>query len=284
MVKNIYIRIILIVGLFLFYNSLIANAFIVFMLLLNGESLSDPNFFQAFTRHPAIIGTGTFIADVLLITTLWAFQLIRKRPLSSASHPSFRGWGLALVAFFLCVVGVNFLFSAFHLDDGGTTDLFNGMLNNIFCIGVVTLVSPLAEECVFREGLQRQFFLLFRPYKRLAAWLPVLLSSLLFGAVHMNFAQALPAVFIGIILGVFYLRAGDIRLSFLAHVVNNALAVVSMKITALQAAEDEMSLVASLGIGSGCLLAGLLLLSLWWKKSKPTKARTGLKCEPTDLS
>ena len=61
----------------------------------------------------------------------------------------------------------------------------------------------------------------------------MVLSSLLFGIVHGNLAQGIPAFVIGMALALLYFRSDDLRLCFPAHAANNALAVLGLHFPAM---------------------------------------------------
>ena len=89
---------------------------------------------------------------------------------------------------------------------------------NIFMIAVVPAVS---EELIFRGIIQRQ----------LGKWfgnidVAVLVSAIIFSAIHMQFYGFLPRVFLGIVLGYMFVWTGSLWLPILAHFTNNALAAV----------------------------------------------------------
>ena len=93
------------------------------------------------------------------------------------------------------------------------------------------LVGPLVEELIFREGIARQL----RSLGMRTFW-AALLSGAAFGMVHMNLAQAIPAIILGTALGLHYFRTNDLRLCLTAHVLNNTLAVVLLFFPELETA------------------------------------------------
>lgn len=89
----------------------------------------------------------------------------------------------------------------------------------------IALLGPVAEELCFRGavigGMLRRGC---RP------WTAVVVSSLLFGLIHMNPAQVPFAAAMGLVLGVLYLRTGSLLLPMLVHMVNNSLSVVQIRL------------------------------------------------------
>lgn len=88
-------------------------------------------------------------------------------------------------------------------------------MNDGYGLIAVAVMAPLFEELIFRgiilDGL----------LKRKSVIKAILLSSLLFGIVHMNPWQFVPAFIIGIFSGWIYYRTRNLSYSILIHFVNN---------------------------------------------------------------
>ncbi|MBW9146181.1 CPBP family intramembrane metalloprotease [Clostridium sp. CM027] len=82
------------------------------------------------------------------------------------------------------------------------------------------VVAPIYEEIVFRGILLKGMTKKINPTIALVA------SALLFALVHMNIPKGINAFFLGLVVGVIYLRTGSIYLSIFAHLVNNILAIL----------------------------------------------------------
>ncbi|MEI8095489.1 MAG: CPBP family intramembrane glutamic endopeptidase [Spirochaetales bacterium] len=82
------------------------------------------------------------------------------------------------------------------------------------------LVAPLTEESLFRG-------LMLPPLvRRYGSWAAVLWTSLLFGLMHLNPWQGVPAVFAGVYLGWLRLKTGGLAWPLAAHALFNGLPVV----------------------------------------------------------
>lgn len=125
----------------------------------------------------------------------------------------------------LFALGLSGLLDSLQLSDNGSTALFEGMLHNPWCIVLLCLVGPVCEELVFRVGMLRSLY-----RNNVAGWLAATISAFAFAIVHGNLAQGLPAFIVGFILGLLYLRTGNLWLCLPAHIANNTLAVVLMNI------------------------------------------------------
>lgn len=87
---------------------------------------------------------------------------------------------------------------------------------------LLVIVAPFTEELLFRGLILRGL------YKRFGGLVAILLSSLLFGLVHLNPWQFVTALLLGLILGWAYLRTGSVWLCVLGHaLVNGAFFLVT---------------------------------------------------------
>jgi membrane protease YdiL (CAAX protease family) len=95
-------------------------------------------------------------------------------------------------------------------------------LSNSF-VGILTiaLIGPLAEEMVFRVGIEGHLL-----RKGLKPWYAILISAAIFSIIHLNPAQMLGAFALGILFGWLFYRTGSAIPSILGHVLNNSLCVV----------------------------------------------------------
>lgn len=104
-------------------------------------------------------------------------------------------------------------------------DAFKQMYENISFSPVDTLVSvaimaPLFEEFVLRGTIERGL-LTRKGDSRKTAAVAILWSAFLFGVMHLNLWQAIPAFIIGCLLGWVYYRSHSIWAVIFMHFVNN---------------------------------------------------------------
>lgn len=110
-----------------------------------------------------------------------------------------------------------------------------GLLVNLLMISVI---PGLGEELFFRGLLQKLFH----------AWLKnihvaVVLSALLFSALHMQFYGFIPRFFLGLLFGYLFVWSGNIWYPVLAHLLHNAIPVTVYYLHArgtIQTAFDEV--------------------------------------------
>jgi hypothetical protein len=90
------------------------------------------------------------------------------------------------------------------------------------------------------------------------AWVGIILTSILFSALHLQFQGFLPRMFLGVILGAIYWYSGSLWPSIVAHFVNNAVQVVAVSY-APEYIEKNPSVPILAALISGLIVA----FSLW---------------------
>jgi membrane protease YdiL (CAAX protease family) len=93
----------------------------------------------------------------------------------------------------------------------------------LFSIIVIGLLPAMFEETLFRGGLQNLFSRWFK-----MPLLAIVITSIIFSAVHGSYLGFLSRFGLGFVLGWVYYRTGNIWLSIIAHFFNNAAAVTSL--------------------------------------------------------
>lgn len=101
-------------------------------------------------------------------------------------------------------------------------DTFTEMQSGIVGVICIALIGPIFEEIFFRGAIERHLLKSHSP--RTA----ILLSGLVFGLIHINPAQVIPAILSGFFLGWLYYRSGSLLPCILVHVLNNSLSVYTM--------------------------------------------------------
>jgi uncharacterized protein len=99
----------------------------------------------------------------------------------------------------------------------------NNFLDYIVSMIMVALLPAIFEETLFRGGLQN---LLSRWFK--APVLAIVITSIIFSAIHGSYLGFLSRFALGFVLGWIYYRSGNIWLNIIAHFFNNGLALTSL--------------------------------------------------------
>lgn len=173
--------------------------------------------------------TVAYMALSSLLTML-LFARMHWSPVSRvwlASHP----WTTLAWVFMLAlgtILPSEWVVEKFQLTmPDSTTQLFESIMKEPTGYLAIGILGPVAEEMVFRGAVLRSLLKVF-PAK--VHWWPILISAVLFGAVHMNMAQFVHALPIGLLLGWMYYRTGSIIPGLLFHWVNNTVAYVMFNI------------------------------------------------------
>ncbi len=218
--------------------------------------------------HPEAYGVAMFVANLVLVGLLRALKLIRPFASLRGRLRPVGDTGLALAGMLLLAFGTSFLVQPLALPDDGQIEMFDAMKDNAVCFLLLTVVGPLTEEFVFREGILRNFVA-----KGVAPLLSAFITGAVFAAVHGNAAQAVPALVLGFAFGVLYVKTGNVRLSGAAHILNNSLAVLLLYFPETEAwLADAPAL--SVGLGVLLSLLGTSMLVLWWRRTPTTFSLT----------
>ncbi len=84
---------------------------------------------------------------------------------------------------------------------------------------VIAVAPAIGEELMFRGALQKTLHEKFSPF-----W-AIVITSILFSALHFQFYGFVPRFLLSVFLGMLYYFSGSIKLNMLVHFTNNALAV-----------------------------------------------------------
>jgi membrane protease YdiL (CAAX protease family) len=115
----------------------------------------------------------------------------------------------------------------------------NGWSDYIFSLLVMALGPAIFEETFFRGGLQR---ILHGMTGR--TWAPIIISSLIFSAIHFSYFGFIPRVALGFVLGLLYQYSGSLWTSIAAHFLNNAVGVTMIFIYTLRGLPPEQAMEA----------------------------------------
>lgn len=110
-------------------------------------------------------------------------------------------------------------------------DVFEKILSRPEGFIFIALLAPTVEEIVFRGAILRRLLewseektMGNERVKTKGAWLAIVISAMLFSAIHGNPAQMPHAFLIGLLLGWLFYRTGSIVLCVILHFINNSTA------------------------------------------------------------
>lgn len=164
----------------------------------------------------------SFISGIIL---LWFMSNSFKRSIQDLKFtfkPKETIDTVAMMYFLNYAIGIiGVLLSKFGLPDTSPDFSLNGsVLFNTFTFISVVILAPIFEELIFR-GMILQ---VLSKYNKVFA---ILVTSLLFGLLHLNMTQAVPAFFMSLILCYMCLKTDSLLVTILAHAGNNLLALMS---------------------------------------------------------
>jgi uncharacterized protein len=87
---------------------------------------------------------------------------------------------------------------------------------------LIAVVPAIAEEFFFRGVVQR-LLVKMMPW---GPWLAILITALIFSAIHMEWLDFIPRVILGFLLGAIYYQTGNLWLPIIGHFLNNGLQVL----------------------------------------------------------
>lgn len=97
-----------------------------------------------------------------------------------------------------------------------------GIPDLVVSILIVALLPAIVEEVFFRGGLQQ---VMIRWTKK--PFVAILITSVIFSAIHFSYYGFLPRAFLGLVLGYVFYWTKDLKMSILIHFINNLVSVVT---------------------------------------------------------
>lgn len=162
-----------------------------------------------------------------------------------------------------------------HLEDNYSNQMsamvqLNNLPEYLMAIFIVGLLPAICEELFFRGALQQTMV----SWTRSAFW-GILITSVIFSAIHLSYYGFLPRFVLGMTLGYIFHYGKNIWLNILVHFLNNALAVTFMYI---QLHQQHKPLKEVMNSTSGLdfyyiIIATLIFVYLFWKFKKESEQR-----------
>jgi uncharacterized protein len=134
------------------------------------------------------------------------------------------GYAVALIALGLAF---NYLYETYVVPDVKLQEelrkLFAAIPKSAFNTALLffagAVLAPLVEELLFRGLLQNALS------KKLPIWAAIGVTAALFGAVHFDYHAFPVLAMMGVVFGILYHVTGSLRVTILAHMINNAAAL-----------------------------------------------------------
>ena len=129
----------------------------------------------------------------------------------------------------------------------------NHPIDIVINVLIIAVLPAFCEELCFRGGLQRIMIQCFKN-----PWAGIIITSILFSALHLQFQGFLPRMFLGIVLGALYWYSGSLWPSILAHFVNNAVQVIAVSFQPQYVNENP-----TMPVFAG-LISGVIVFAIMW--------------------
>lgn len=142
--------------------------------------------------------------------------------------------GISVVFIFAAMYVLNLLIEQAGIPNT-MEETFLAMSRTPFGILSIALLAPILEELLFRGAIQSQL-----QASGMRPWTAILVSSLIFGVVHMNPAQIPFAFLLGMMFGWLYYRTGSLLPGIIGHVLNNSVATANMLLYGDVTIEEQM--------------------------------------------
>jgi membrane protease YdiL (CAAX protease family) len=113
----------------------------------------------------------------------------------------------------------------------------DSVLDYITALFVMALAPAIFEELLFRSTMQPLFIGWTKN-----VWVGIIITSVLFSAIHFSFFGFLSRTALGILLGLLFYQTKNIWLSILMHFLNNGLIVTQLYIVTLQGKSLEKAM------------------------------------------
>jgi membrane protease YdiL (CAAX protease family) len=137
-------------------------------------------------------------------------------------------------------------------------------LNLVF----ISLFAGIGEELFFRGVLQRLFIKITR-----SPWAGIIITAIIFSAIHLQFFGFFPRFFLGILLGALYWFSGSLWTAMLAHFVYDALIIVLAYFKPELVKDTNATIVNPSQLAVTALISAALTFLILWQIVKKSKSQ-----------
>lgn len=123
-------------------------------------------------------------------------------------------------------------------------------IGNFLNLMYIILIAPMTEEFVCRG-------VILHGLRQYGDKFALIASSIMFGLLHGNIKQCIPATLIGLVLGFISLRRGSIRPAIIIHMINNLIVVV---LNQLYSCVDGAKLIVDTILGVCMIISAICIL------------------------
>ena len=222
--------------------------------LVYGLTHSGSGFLQILTGMPSIV--GIMLQDLGMVWAIyiaWKHKVIRMPETFRFPAIQRKSMWVPLLAGILFFLGDTCIESLCNIRmPEEVENTFIELCHSPLGFLSVCFIGPLIEELLMREGVMGSML-----RRGVSPWTAIIVSSVLFGAMHFNLSQFIFATIGGIALGILYYKSGNIILPLIVHALNNTFSSI---LTLTVEADDLTQL-----LGSQTIV--YILLALTWSIS-----------------
>ena len=165
-----------------------------------------------------VLCISLWIAQVITIAFVWrSLKMFSWKSIFSTLRISLYHVILLLCTAIIGFFGIDILCEFITLPDWNH-DTFNQLSNSTLGMLTACVVAPISEELIFRGAI-----LIWMKGQNIQPIVSIVVSALVFGLMHMNPAQFIPATLMGLILASLYLLTGNLIAPIILHISNNTL-------------------------------------------------------------
>ena len=177
-----------------------------------------------FTALPVSLFALTLMAANILAVVVCRLVLhnICFRSTFDVSSVNWQPGMLALLGGIFGAIGMSVVTDSVEMPDS-MQQASLALSHNMWGLLTLVVVGPVTEELLFREAIAGEML-----RRGAAPWAAIFLSALSFSIVHLNFAQGIYALPLGILFGIVYYKTGNIVLTSVLHIFNNGIVVLLM--------------------------------------------------------
>lgn len=163
------------------------------------------------------------VADILaVLVCCFLLRYVRITTTASFASINWKHAMLGIAGGVLGAISISAMEENVELSDM-MKQLTLAMSHNIWGLLTIAIIGPVAEELLFREAIEGE--MLRRGAK---PWAAIIISALAFGIIHLNLAQGIYAIPLGIIFGIIYYKTGNVIVTSLLHILNNSFAALQL--------------------------------------------------------
>ncbi|MBQ8046869.1 MAG: CPBP family intramembrane metalloprotease [Prevotella sp.] len=196
---------------------------VAFLFIQLFVTLIAQHFYADLAANPTALVVTQAVSSVLTVVLFLALRWVSV----SGNYIRTRPWGVLVWASLLTfgtIIPSEWLAEAMNIDAPEDYEqLMLRIMSSRWGYLLIGILVPVAEEMVFRGAILRSLLSMFN---RQSHWVAIVLSAMIFGAVHGNLAQFVHATLLGLLLGWMYYRTESIFPGIVVHWVNNSIAYI----------------------------------------------------------